>query len=31
MKKNAKQIRLWGKILGTEADYYVIEGQADST
>ena len=29
MKKNAKQVRLWGKIIGKEKDYYVVEGQAD--
>lgn len=30
-KKNAKQIRLWGKILGRDKDYYVAEGIADTT
>lgn len=29
-KKNAKQIRLWGKILGREKDYYIAEGIADT-
>lgn len=29
MKKNAKYIRLWGKIIGSEKDYYIAEGQAD--
>jgi hypothetical protein len=29
LKKNARQAKLWGKIIGSEKDYYVIEGQAD--
>ena len=29
VKKNTKQLRLWGKILGKERDYYVAEGLAD--
>lgn len=29
LKKNTKQIRFWGKILGSEKDYYVAEGIAE--
>lgn len=29
LKKSTKQLRLWGKIIGTEKDYYVAEGLAD--
>jgi Radial spokehead-like protein len=29
LKKNARQLRLWGKIIGSEKDYYIVEGQAD--
>ena len=29
MKKNAKYLRLWGKIIGSQKDYYIAEGQAD--
>jgi len=29
MKKNAKYLKLWGKIMGSQKDYYIAEGQAD--
>lgn len=29
VKKNTKQLKLWGKIIGTEKDYYIAEGLAD--
>ncbi len=29
VKKNAKQVRFWGKIIGNGADYYIAEGVAD--
>lgn len=29
MKKNAKYLKFWGKIIGTQKDYYIAEGQAD--
>lgn len=29
-EKSAKDIRFWGKIYGTEKDYYVIEGQGEA-
>ena len=29
MKKNTKQLRFWGKIIGKESDYYIAEGLAD--
>jgi len=29
-KTNAKELRFWGKILGTQADYYVAEGLLDN-
>jgi hypothetical protein len=29
IKKNTKQLKLWGKILTVEKDYYVAEGLAD--
>lgn len=29
VKKNAKQVRFWGKVLGSGHDYYVAEGVAD--
>ena len=27
---NIKNLRLWGKILGTEKDYYIAEGTAEA-
>jgi radial spoke head protein 4A len=30
LKKNAKQVKFWGKIFTSEKDYYIIEGVADS-
>lgn len=29
VKKNTKQLKLWGKIIGSERDYYIAEGLAD--
>jgi hypothetical protein len=29
LKKNAKQVKFWGKILGKDKDYYIAEGLAD--
>ena len=29
LKRSARQLRLWGKIIGSERDYYIAEGQAD--
>lgn len=29
-EKSAKDIRFWGKIYGTEKDYYVVEGQGEA-
>lgn len=28
-EKNLKNVRLWGKIYGTDKDYFIAEGQAD--
>lgn len=28
--KNAKDVRFWGKIHGTERDYYIVEGQGEA-
>ena len=29
VKKNTKQVRFWGKVLGCGKDYYIAEGLAD--
>ena len=28
-KTGAKKLRLWGKIIGSQKDYYIAEGEAD--
>jgi radial spoke head protein 4/6 len=29
LKKNARYLKLWGKVIGSQKDYFIAEGQAD--